>query len=131
MSFVDQGGYLLLPPLPQSQSFHLGLEILIPTSSPSTTLILYSGPQQTPTQDVFEISNFYENQAKQFVSKDFLLLELVGGKPRLRVDLGDGEVKVELQGPGVKSLVDGKWHALDVRIEDQVASNSELCLIHN
>lgn len=121
VSFVGAGGFILLPALQQSLPLHLSLDLLIPPSSPSTLLILYSGPTQLPTQSSnLLISSYYDSQVKEFVQKDFLLLELSNGKPRLRVDFGDGEVKAELLAAGVKSLNDGKWHSLDVIIQHKV-----------
>ena len=119
VSFADPGGYMLLPPLVQTSSLRLNVEILVP--SLTSSLLLYSGPDREIAQNNSEIKNYVENQKNQFVSKDFLLLELVNGKPRLRMDFGDGELKAEMLGNNVNSLADSKWHSLSVIIEEKVS----------
>ena len=49
---------------------------------------------------------------------DFILIELIGGKPVLMIDLGSGIGKFEI--PGSNQLNDGEWHRLDIFRNGQV-----------
>ena len=68
-------------------------------------------------------------------NEDFMLLELRGGYPYMRINLGSGEVKLSLDGEdkqGVKrmdKLNDGKWHRIDVIISTRVSAfDFAICL---
>jgi hypothetical protein len=52
---------------------------------------------------------------------DFFVLELQGGYPRIRVNLGDGEVTLRLDGAvGASTLNDGNWHSIEYFYDKQV-----------
>jgi hypothetical protein len=49
------------------------------------------------------------------------VLELQGGYPRIRVNLGDGEVTLRLDGAvGASTLNDGNWHSIEYFYDKQV-----------
>ncbi|CAH1778847.1 unnamed protein product [Owenia fusiformis] len=70
-------------------------------------IILYNGPQRPVTGEEFE---------------DFILLELIGGFPQLRINHGSGETSAPLRILGLTSddeqvlgkLNDGEWHRIDI-----------------
>lgn len=68
-------------------------------------VIFYNGPIRSLSQDE---------------DGDFILLELKGGFPELRIDHGSGERKLRLDGKdsaGIKqlnALNDGNWHRIDI-----------------
>jgi len=74
-------------------------------------LILYFGPL-TDRRDV--------------IKEDFVLLELHGGYPVLRVNQGSGEASLRVDGRDrqghlrLGKLSDGRWHRLDIFINGQV-----------
>ncbi len=49
----------------------------------------------------------------------FLSVELVGGHPRLRINLGDGETMATVD---ARRLNDGKWHTLQIIKNGRVRS---------
>ena len=52
---------------------------------------------------------------------DFFVLELEDGWPRIRVNLGDGEVVLRLDGnTGTPTLNDGDWHTIEYFYDKQV-----------
>ena len=53
--------------------------------------------------------------------RDFLSVELRGGEPRLRVDLGSGPISADgLEIPNGKRLDDGEWHTIEIFKEGMV-----------
>jgi len=60
--------------------------------------------------------------------EDFLLLELRGGYPVLRLNQGSGEARLSVDGRDrqghlrLGKLSDGRWHRLDVFINGRVSS---------
>lgn len=76
-------------------------------------LLLYDGPvKDTSDQDV----------------RDFISVELIGGYPRLRANLGDGEVTISVDGRDaggaqtLNKLNDGSWHTITVWKRSKVRS---------
>ena len=51
--------------------------------------------------------------------RDFILLELRGGHPRLRINHGTGELMLDI--PNSKALNDGAWHRLDIHRDVKVS----------
>ena len=64
-----------------------------------------------------------------YVIIDFILLELRGGLPVLRVDHGSGETILNLDGVnegGIQTLTklnDGSWHRIDIYRTGRVSIN--------
>ncbi|XP_072051982.1 LOW QUALITY PROTEIN: neural-cadherin-like [Amphiura filiformis] len=92
-SFKD--GFAFFDTLQQCLETHTSLEFI--TTSPDGTL-LYNGPMADPIKDDDPT--------------DFILIELIGGKPVLMLDLGSGIEKFDMHGS--PRLDDGEWHRLDV-----------------
>ncbi len=92
-SFKD--GFAFFDTLQQCLETHTSIEFI--TTSPDGTL-LYNGPIAEPIKD--------EDPT------DFILIELIGGKPVLMLDLGSGSEKFEIRGSS--RLDDGEWHRLDI-----------------
>ena len=44
--------------------------------------------------------------------EDYILIQLIGGRPVLNLNLGSGMASFEI--PGTNTLNDGEWHRLDV-----------------
>ena len=59
---------------------------------------------------------------------NFISLELIGGYPRLRINLGDGEAMVTVNGRNAQGqerigrMNDGKWHTIEV-IKNRLVQN--------
>ena len=91
-----------------SHQGHTSLELITTRES---GLILYFGPL-TDRRDV--------------IKEDFVLLELHGGYPVLRVNQGSGEASLRVDGRDrqghlrLGKLSDGRWHRLDIFINGQV-----------
>ena len=89
-------------------------------TSRDSGLILYFGPLNDDSDDTRE---------------DFLLLELRGGYPVLRVNEGSGEARLAVDGRDrqgrlrVGKLSDGRWHQLDIFINKQ-AVLAVFCSFH-
>jgi len=80
-------------------------------TSRDSGLLLYFGPL---------------SDSSDYTREDFLLLELRGGYPVLRVNQGSGEARLSVDGRDrqgrlrVGKLSDGEWHRLDIFINGQV-----------
>ena len=102
ISFSGAQSYIFLKPLESCEDDRLSLELI---TSASDALVLFNGPMSA-TDSVIVL--------------DFIAIELSGGYPQLRINLGDGELL--LPQAGGKSLLkvnDGKWHTLEVFHEGQ------------
>jgi len=61
------------------------------------------------------------------IREDFLLLELRGGYPELRVNQGSGEARLSVDGRDRRGrlrlgkLSDGQWHRVDIFINGKVS----------
>ena len=89
LSFTG-GGWAWFDPLSQCEDGKTSFEIL---TTGSNSLLLYNGPT-------------HDDEAP-----DFMSLELVDGYPKLRVNLGEGEIALDVRG---QRLNNGKWHSLEV-----------------
>ena len=89
-------GYALYKQLEQCEKSRTSIEIL---TNKSEGLIFYNGPQ---------------TELDQGDPKDFILLELTGGVPRLRINHGTGELALTIEGSNPKLLNDGTWHRIDI-----------------
>ena len=89
-------GYALFKPLEQCENSRTSIEIL---TNKADGLILYNGPHGQPGQGE---------------PRDFILLELSGGVPRMRINHGTGELSLTIQGSNPKLLNDGAWHRIDI-----------------
>ena len=98
-SFED--GFAWFETLRQCEETHLSLEFI--TTSADGTLI-YNGPITSPVSEDDPL--------------DFILLELISGRPELTINLGSGSVKLEIS--KATPLNDGKWHKLDIFRTGQV-----------
>jgi len=102
-------GWAWYPPLDQCLHSHTSLEII---TSHDDGLILYFGP--------------LDDESDNGRAEDFLLLELRGGYPVLRVNQGSGEARLATDGRDRKGrirqrkLSNGHWHRLDIFIAAQV-----------
>jgi hypothetical protein len=67
--------------------------------STGSQLLLYAGP-------VFD--------SDAATVPDFISLELVNGFPKLRINLGDGELKLPATDVTSSSLADGNWHTVEI-----------------
>ncbi|CAD5116989.1 DgyrCDS5823 [Dimorphilus gyrociliatus] len=94
-SFSGQSSFAWYSPLLQCDKSHINFKFI--TTSPDG-LLLYNGPTQ---------SNAEPN--------DYVIIELVDGLPKVRVNLGQGEAKIHFTNG--KTLNDGNWHRLDTFIE--------------
>jgi len=101
----------------QCHQGHTSLEMI---TSRDSGLILYFCP----------LSDSPDN-----IREDFLLLELRGGYPVLRVNQGSGEARLAVDGRDrqgrlrVGKLSDGEWHRLDIFITGQVfCAHSVRCI---
>ena len=69
---------------------------------------------------------YFGQQDDDQSTEDFLLLELEGGYPVLRVNQGSGEARLSVDGRDrrghirVGKLNDGRWHRIDIFIIQQV-----------
>ncbi|XP_053376534.1 neural-cadherin-like [Mercenaria mercenaria] len=90
----DGTGYALYKQLEQCEESRTSIEFM---TKKGTALILYNGPvaELDPSDP-----------------RDFILLELVNGKPRLRINHGTGEIEMSISGG--KNLNDGAWHRIDI-----------------
>lgn len=101
-------GWAWYPPLGQCHQGHTSLEVI---TSRDSGLILYFGPLADSSDNIRE---------------DFLLLELRGGYPVLRVNQGSGEARLAVDGRDrqgrlrIGKLSDGQWHRLDIFLNGQV-----------
>ncbi|KAH3883569.1 hypothetical protein DPMN_007529, partial [Dreissena polymorpha] len=89
-------GYALYKQLEQCAASRTSIEIL---TSKLNQLILYNGPISV---------------LEPVDPTDFVLLELVDGYPRLRIDHGTGEVTLQLTGRSKRRLNDDTWHRIDI-----------------
>ena len=89
-------GYALYKQLEQCEESRTSVEIL---TSKATQLILYNGP----------ISELQPSDPT-----DFIILELVDGYPRLRIDHGTGPITLNVNGGNAKKLNDNTWHRIDI-----------------
>ena len=90
----DGTGYALYKQLEQCEESRTSIEFM---TKKATAVILYNGPV---------------SELEPVDPRDFLLLELVNGKPRLRINHGTGEIGMEITGGS--SLNDGAWHRIDI-----------------
>jgi len=97
----DGTGYALYKQLEQCEQSRTSIEIL--TNKPDS-LILYNGP----------VGSLDPSDPR-----DFILLELVGGYPRLRIDQGTGELTLQVTG---QSLNDELWHRIDIHRDRKVCT---------
>lgn len=103
ISFTSHSGFLILKPLESLAADKLSFEFMTTTRTGSQ-LLLYSGAiSDSPWL------------------KDFIAIELVNGFPRLRLNLGDDEVKIPTSSPSV-SLSDGRWHSIEVFRKGKVSN---------
>lgn len=94
-SFSGQSSYAWYEPLAQCDKSHISFKFI--TTSPDG-LLLYNGPTQSNSEP-----------------NDYVIIELVDGYPKVRVNLGQGEAKIHFTNG--KTLNDGNWHRLDTFIE--------------
>ncbi|XP_071824162.1 neural-cadherin-like isoform X3 [Apostichopus japonicus] len=83
--------YAILPTLEMCSETRTSVEFITRESS---GLILYNGP------------------TSKLGPQDYILLQLRAGKPLLRMDLGAGDLTMEVTNNG--ALNDGKWHKVDI-----------------
>ena len=101
-------GWAWYPPLDQCHQGHTSLDMITTCES---GLILYFGPL---------------TDRRNVIKEDFVLLELHGGYPVLRVNQGSGEASLAVDGRDrqghlrLGKLSDGRWHRLDIFIIGQV-----------
>ena len=95
-------GYALYKQLEQCRNSRTSIEIL---TNKANGLILYNGPVEV---------------LGQTDQTDFILLELVAGRPRLRINHGTGELALTI--PGSKQLNDGTWHRIDIHRKSKVST---------
>lgn len=86
----------------QCSNFRLSFEFI--TTTPNG-LILYNGPMS--------------NLAEAPGLRDFISVELNGGKAKARIDLGDGEKVLNVNSAMAKNLADGQWHTIEIVKEYQ------------
>ncbi|CAH1779064.1 unnamed protein product [Owenia fusiformis] len=92
---------------PQCQDTTLSLEFM---TSQDNGLLLYNGPWE----------NVNANSLDNPVPQDFISVELEGGYPKVRLDLGTGAREMRVQGRDLggnnvmPKLSDGKWHKIDI-----------------
>ena len=96
LSFTG-AGWAWFEPLSQCEAGKTSFEFL--TSKPNA-LLLYNGPMNS-------------NEPHDFIS-----VELVGGHPKVRVDLGEDEIVLEVTTG--KRLDNGKWHTLEIFKDNKV-----------
>ncbi|XP_033122265.1 neural-cadherin-like, partial [Anneissia japonica] len=66
--------------------------------------------------DVLDGTLFYNGpMQKNANQRDFILLELVGGRPRLQLNLGDNTVELAFSSNDLNQLNDNVWHTLEIR----------------
>ena len=93
-------GWAWVEPLLPCQEGKTSLQLM---TTQADALLLYNGPMTTDD-----------------IVFDFFLLELVGGYPKVRVDMGDGELVLEITGRNEASdvrldpLNDGTWHSIEL-----------------
>ena len=97
ITFSGNSGYVVLKPLESCQKDKVSFEFMTTTSTGSQ-LLFYTGPITDSDSSVL---------------KDFMAVELVSGYPQLRLNLGDGELRIPASLPSV-SLSDGNWHSVEV-----------------
>ena len=99
-----------------------------------TTLLLHSNTSNTNVS--YKITIDFTNSTGPLFDTDvdvqdqvnFISLELIGGYPRLRINLGDGEAMVTVNGRNAQGqerigrLNDGKWHTIEV-IKNRLVQN--------
>jgi Laminin G domain len=96
ISFSSSKGYALIKPLQSCGDDKLSFEFM--TQSTGSQLLMYAGPDSNAA-----------------TVPDFISIELVNGFPKLRINLGDGEL--QLPGANVNaptSLADGYWHTVEI-----------------
>jgi len=86
---------VVLKPLESYETDKVSFEFMTTTSTGSQ-MLFYTGPISDPSS-----------------LKDFMAIELVNGYPRLRLNLGDGELMIPNSLPAL-SLSDGNWHSVEV-----------------
>ena len=97
INFPSSSGYIFLDPLFACENDTLRFEFM--TQVPNG-LLLYNGP-------------IYDADAIDV--PDFISFELQSGFPKLRINLGNGEVVLPPTGQaGLASLNDGYWHTIEV-----------------
>lgn len=103
ISFSGDKSYIFLKPLESCETDRLSLDLITTTSD---ALVLYNGPMSATDASVVS---------------DFIAVELSGGYPQVRINLGDGDLLLP-QGGGKNLLKinDGKWHTIEVFHERQV-----------
>jgi len=111
VAFTGNNGYVVLKPLESCEMDKLSFEFMTTTSTGSQ-LMFYTGPISDPSP-----------------VKDFMAIELANGYPRLRVDLGDGEVMVPNSPPAL-SLSDGNWHSVEVFRNGKVRVMQQVLSLH-
>lgn len=107
ITFACGFGWVYLDPLSACEDDILRLEFM--TEAPGG-LLLYNGPM-------------YDEDAADV--PDFISIELLVGFPKLRINLGDGEIVLPSSGQaGLASLNDGSWHTVEVFKTGKVRINT-------
>lgn len=95
-------GWAWYKPLEQCEDSHTSFEF---TTDKPYGLLLYNGP-------------LYQHSGEG--KDDFILLELRGGYPKLRINHGSGEASIDITGKDkqgklrLKPLNDNLWHRIDI-----------------
>ena len=102
LTFLNQmgNGWAYFEPLEQCEEGKLSFEF---ATFQGSVLLLYAGPIIAPSAG--ELS-------------DFISIELHAGMPRVRVDMGSGEITLTVSTPAL--LSDGKWHTMEIFKKDKV-----------
>ncbi|XP_041375475.1 neural-cadherin-like [Gigantopelta aegis] len=98
----DGNSFSMFPTLEQCEGATTSISII---TTKENGLILYNGPEGVLAKDQ---------------PRDFISLELLNGYPKLRIDLGTGELELYVNGRDshgtviMQKLSDGKWHHIEV-----------------
>src|SRR6218665_3371049 len=112
VSFSGAQSYMFLKPLESCETDRLSLELITSTSD---ALVLFNGPMSAADSSIFT---------------DYIAMQLSGGYPKLRINLGEGELLLPEAGSNnLLKVNDGKWHTLEVFHDGQVVFSELICLI--
>ncbi|XP_014664051.1 PREDICTED: neural-cadherin-like [Priapulus caudatus] len=92
------GGWAWFEPLKQCNKSRVSFEFM---TEQADALLLYNGPMR----------------ARDGSERDFIVVELVNGKPRVTIDFGSGPLTLYVG--KAENLGDEEWHRLDVVLEDK------------
>jgi len=95
LTFTTSSGYALIKPLQNCGDDKLSFEFMT-TQATGSQLLMYAGSLSSG------------------LSMDFISVELVNGFPKLRINLGDGELTLPTVVGSLPSLADGNWHSVEV-----------------